>query len=65
MNKEQRQCVETIQSSVVSLLRVINDALDFSKIEAEVFEIREALFSLEDLAAFGALQNRPVSVRQN
>ena len=49
MNEEQRQCVETIQSSAVSLPQVINDALDFSKIEAEVFEIREAPFSLEDL----------------
>ena len=49
MNEEQRQCFETIQSSGVSLLRVINDALAFSKIEAEVFETREAPFSLEDL----------------
>ncbi len=49
MNEEQRQCVETIQSSAVSLLRVINDALDFSKLEAEVFEIGAAPFSLEDL----------------
>ena len=59
MNEEQRQCVETIQSSAESLLRVINDALDFSKIEAGVFEIREAPFSLEDLADGVALLLSP------
>ena len=59
MGEEQRQCVETIQSSAESLLRVINDALDFSKIEAGVFEIREAPFSLEELVDGVALLLSP------
>lgn len=31
LNEEQRRCVETIQSSSESLLRVINDVLDFAR----------------------------------
>jgi signal transduction histidine kinase/ActR/RegA family two-component response regulator len=39
MDKEQRECVDTIRQCGEVLLTVINDVLDFSKIESGKFEI--------------------------
>jgi hypothetical protein len=43
---EQRDYLETVESSARSLLRIINDILDFSKIEADRLELESAPFSL-------------------
>ena len=51
LTPEQRESVETIQSSGEHLLTVVNDILDFSKIEAGKLRIEEALFSLRDCVA--------------
>src|SRR5271168_4007022 len=39
LDSEQRDCLETIQSSAKSLLNVINQVLDFSKVEAGKIEL--------------------------
>jgi signal transduction histidine kinase len=43
---EQRDYIETAQSSAQSLLRVINDVLDFSKIEARKLDLEASEFEL-------------------
>jgi len=62
---DQRQCVETIQDSAESLLRVIDDALDYSKIEAGVFTIREEPFSIEELADSVAVLMTPRAIEKH
>ncbi len=49
LSPEQRNAIETIQSSGDSLLGIINDILDFSKIEAGKLEIETIPFNLLDL----------------
>ncbi len=46
LTKEQREYLETVQSSADSLLSLLNDALDFSKIEAHRLELEEIDFDL-------------------
>jgi len=48
LNREQRECVDTIRASSEALLVVINDILDFSKIESGKLEIESILFDLRD-----------------
>jgi signal transduction histidine kinase len=45
---EQRDYLETVESSARSLLRIINDILDFSKIEADRLDLESAPFSLRE-----------------
>ena len=46
LNAEQREYIETIQSSGEALLTIINDVLDFSKIEAGRLELEHVDFDL-------------------
>jgi len=46
LSAEQRELIETVDSSPKSLLRVLNDILDFSKIEAGCLELAPIPFSL-------------------
>jgi signal transduction histidine kinase/ActR/RegA family two-component response regulator len=46
LNAEQRDCLETVRMSALSLLVVINDILDFSKVEARMLELDSVAFDL-------------------
>jgi len=46
LNREQRDCLETIRSSCESLLTIINDILDFSKIDSGKMEMEVQPFDL-------------------
>ncbi|HEY1075641.1 MAG TPA: response regulator, partial [Fontimonas sp.] len=46
LNRDQRQCLDTIQQSGDHLLGVINDILDFSKVESGMLELEDAVFEL-------------------
>ncbi len=48
LDREQRECVDTIRASSEALLVVINDILDFSKIESGKLELESILFDLRD-----------------
>lgn len=63
LNEEQRDSLNTIQSSAESLLSIINDILDFSKIEAGKmqlepigFNIRESFEELLDVMRLKAVE---------
>lgn len=47
LSEDQKDFVETIQSSGDTLLRIINDILDYSKIESGKLSFEETVFSLE------------------
>ncbi len=49
LNAEQREYLQTIQSSADALLVIINDILDFSKMEAGKLDIDELSFSVRDV----------------
>ncbi|MBI1375857.1 MAG: response regulator [Phycisphaera sp.] len=51
LNTEQKDYVETAQSSADLLMQVINDILDISKIEAGKFELDPMAFNLHDAVA--------------
>ncbi|MDA7633055.1 ATP-binding protein, partial [bacterium] len=68
IDDEQKEYVETIQSSGRSLLKIINDILDFSKIESgkvelenEDFDLRHCLEETVDLVAV-KVREKPVEV---
>lgn len=46
LDKEQRDYVETVQSSAKILLHIVNDILDFSKVESGRLDIEEVPFNL-------------------
>ncbi len=52
LNSEQREYVQTINSSGESLMGLINDILDFSKIEARKLEMVIQDFSLSDVLKY-------------
>jgi two-component system sensor histidine kinase/response regulator len=60
LSAEQREYLETVQTSAESLLSVINDILDFSKVEAGKLELHPIDFQLRDLIAETL---RPLAVR--
>ena len=47
LTAQQRQMVQTAESSAASLLQIIGDILDFSKIEADKLELSPTTFSIE------------------
>jgi len=49
LNLDQKNHIEDIKYSAVSLLNIINDILDFSKIEAGKLELNEENFNLKDI----------------
>lgn len=49
LNAEQRDYVETIQSSTRSLLTVLNDVLDFSKIQAGQLKLTDQPFEIRSI----------------
>ncbi|WP_120495957.1 ATP-binding protein [Kiloniella sp. EL199] len=51
LNKDQKNKIQTIQSSGQTLLAIINDILDMSKIEAGAVELENTIFSLSDFAS--------------
>ena len=51
LDTDQRDCLETAQSSGEGLLTLINDILDFSKIEAGKLELETVTFSLRESLA--------------
>jgi PAS domain S-box-containing protein len=61
---EQRDFLETVESSARSLLRIINDILDFSKIEAGRMELESAPFSLRQCLESAASVVLPVAIRK-
>jgi len=48
---DQRECLETVQSSATSLLDILNDLLDFSKIESRKLRLEAVPFSVADMLA--------------
>jgi two-component system sensor histidine kinase/response regulator len=49
ITREQREYLNSIQSSAEALLALVNDILDFSKIEARKLRLDEVAFNLRDL----------------
>lgn len=68
LTPEQREMVEIIRRSGITLLDVINDILDYSKIEAGHMTIEKTLFSLLDTVEMTAqlisaqAQSKPVEI---
>jgi len=48
LTSEQQEYLGLVQTSAMSLLRILNDLLDFSKIEAGKLSLESALFSLRE-----------------
>jgi PAS domain S-box-containing protein len=48
LTPEQRDYLETVESSTTSLLKIINDILDFSAMDSGCLELQEAPFSIRE-----------------
>jgi two-component system, sensor histidine kinase and response regulator len=49
LTSDQRECLDTVKLSAVSLLALLNDILDFSKIESHKLELESIPFAVADL----------------
>ena len=65
LNPDQRDYLETVESSAQALLRIINDILDFSKIEAGHLEMEREPFSLRETVAGAASTIAPEALRKD
>jgi PAS domain S-box-containing protein len=64
LDTDQRDYLETVESSAQALLRIINDILDFSKIEAGHLELEREPFSLRETVAGAASTIAPEALRK-
>ena len=51
LDASQRKLVETVRSSAIALLRIINDILDLSKLEANKLEIEDVPISIAEVVS--------------
>ena len=65
LSLDQRESLETVQSSAESLLAILNDILDFSKVEAGKLEIEHVEFSVRDVVAHALRPLAPMAERKN
>jgi signal transduction histidine kinase/CheY-like chemotaxis protein/HPt (histidine-containing phosphotransfer) domain-containing protein len=49
LTADQRECLDTVKLSAVSLLALLNDILDFSKIESQKLELESIPFAVADV----------------
>jgi len=64
LTADQRDYLETVESSAQSLLRIINEILDFSKIEAGHLELAREPFSLRETMAGAVSAIAPEAMRK-
>jgi signal transduction histidine kinase len=63
LTAQQREYLDTVQTSATTLLTVLNDILDFSKVEAGKLNLNIAVFNLRDCIA-GVLETLAFSARE-
>ena len=62
LTPDQREYLETVETSAQALLRIINDILDFSKIEAGHMELAREPFSLRETVSGAASTMAPAAM---
>jgi two-component system sensor histidine kinase/response regulator len=65
LDERQGRYIETLRSSALSLLSIINDILDLSKMEAGQLELRKSPFEVRELVEDVAAANASFAMRKN